>query len=114
VFTQQSRPGPSHRQVFRGLQSGWRIIPGQKYISVKMDTGRYYDDMVSDLKTSNPGKWYSKVKRMSGQSDGKQQNILVDEMIGLDNQQQAECIAEHYSSISNQYQQVQASDFKNI
>ena len=49
---------------------------------------------------------------MSGQSDGKQQNILVDVMIGLDNQQQAECIAEHYSSISNQYQQVQASDFQ--
>ena len=33
-------------------------------------------------------------------------------MSGLDNQQQAKCVTEHYSSISNQYQQVQASDFQ--
>ena len=70
-----------------------------------------YDNMVSDLKTSNPGKWYSKLKRMSGQSSGKQQNILVDELTGLSDQEQAECIAQHYSEISNQYEQVQASDF---
>ena len=67
--------------------------------------------MVSDLKTSNPGKWYSKLKRMSGQSSGKLQNILVDELTGLSDQEQAECIAQHYSEISNQYEQVQASDF---
>ena len=75
------------------------------------DKQRYFDNMVSDLKTSNPGKWYSKVKRMSGQTDTKQQNILVEELIGLSDQQQAERIAEHYSAISNEYDPVKNEDF---
>ena len=32
-------------------------------------------------------------------------------LIGLNNQEQAECIADHYSTISNQYEQVKAEDF---
>ena len=48
---------------------------------------------------------------MSGQENSKQSNILVDELIGLDDQEQAECIADHYSAISNQYEQVKAEDF---
>ena len=72
----------------------------------------YYDNLVSDLKTSNPGKWYSQLKRMSGQANSKQTNILVDELIGLNDQEQAERIADHYSTISNQYEQVKSDDFK--
>ena len=73
---------------------------------------KYYTNMVSDLKTSNPGKWYSKLKRMSGQGNVKQQNIQVDELIGLSNMEQAERIADHYSAISNQYEQIKSEDFK--
>ena len=66
--------------------------------------------MVADLKTSNPGKWYSKVKRMCGQSD-RHQITTVDELTGLSDQEQSERIAEHYSQISNQYEQVKEDDF---
>ena len=72
---------------------------------------KYYDNMVSDLKSSNPGQWYSKIKRMSGKEESKQQNILVDELIGLTEQEQAEYIAAHYSKISNQYEPIQDEDF---
>ena len=48
---------------------------------------------------------------MSGQTDTKQQNILVEELIGLSDQQQAERIAEHYSAISNEYDPVKNEDF---
>ena len=70
----------------------------------------YYDDMVIDLKESNPGKWHSKLKRMSGQ-DSRQDNILVEELSGYSNQKQADMIAEHYSDISNQYQPINEDDF---
>ena len=66
--------------------------------------------MVADLKTSNPSKWYSKVKRMCGQSD-RNQIITVDELTGLSDQEQSERIAAHYSQISNQYEQVTEDDF---
>ena len=47
---------------------------------------------------------------MSGKAD-RHDTVLVDELIGLDNQQQAERIAAHYSQISNQYDQIQSHEF---
>ena len=72
---------------------------------------RYYDNIVSDLKTSNPSKWYSKVKRMAGQNVDNKGNIMVDELIGLSDQDQAEVIADHYSAISNLYDPLDYNDF---
>ena len=70
--------------------------------------------MGADLKTSNPSQWYSKIKYMSGKSESSHSNNLVDELAGLSDQEQAECIGDHYSSISNQYEQVQHRDFPNF
>ena len=50
------------------------------------------------LKTSKPGEWYSKVKRMTGQTKSWSENILVEELIGLTDTEQAEKIVEHYYS----------------
>ena len=72
---------------------------------------KYYTNMVSDLKESNPGKWHSKLKRMSGQEAGKAEKILVDELSGYTDQQQADSIANHYAEISNQYDALKADDF---
>ena len=77
-----------------------------------MEKEKYYQNIVADLKTSNPSKWYSKVKRMCGQSD-RNQITTVDELIGLSDQEQSERIATHYSTISNQYEQVKEDDFPN-
>ena len=67
--------------------------------------------MVSDLKESDPGKWHSKLKRMSGQDNSRQDNILLDELSGYSDQIQADMIAEHYAKISNQYEQIREDDF---
>ena len=72
---------------------------------------KYHENIVSDLKLSNPGKWFSKVKRMTGRNQEKPNKIMVDELVGLDDMQQAERIADHYSTISNQYEQVKTEDF---
>ena len=99
------------REFFKHKQSEkWEQLNQQFTEKCSIEKEKYYQNMVSDLKTSNPGKWYSKVKRMSGQSD-RNQNIQVDELMGLSNKDQAERIAQHYSQISNEYDQVQASDF---
>ena len=54
--------------------------------------------MVHDLKVSNPGKWYSKVKRMTGQDNKNSSNLSVDELKGISDTDQAENIVEFYSS----------------
>ena len=48
---------------------------------------------------------------MSGKSESSPSNNLINELIGLTDQQQADCIAAHYSLISNQYEALQQRDF---
>ena len=72
---------------------------------------KYYKNMVSDLKESNPGKWHSKLKRMSGQENGRQDKIQLEEISVYSDQTQADMIAEHYADISNQYEQIKKDDF---
>ena len=91
----------------------------EKWFSLKKDFDkkcenekkRYYENIVADLKTSNPSKWYSKVKRMSSAEKENCENIVVEDLIGYDNSEQAVKIAEHYSAISNQYEPLLNEDF---
>ena len=66
---------------------------------------KYAERIVSDLKTSNPSKWYSKLKRMSGQ-DKNDDTINVTELDGIYDKLQAEVIADHYAEVSNQFEAI--------
>ena len=118
---QEDRPWVSaelktlHRRVKREYYKNkksekWSILNKEYLERCLLEKEKYYQNIVADLKTSNPSKWYSKVKRMCGQSDSNQVTS-IDELIGLSDQEQSERIAEHYSLISNQYDQVRESDF---
>ena len=70
----------------------------------------YQKNTVEDLKLSNPSQWYSKVKRMGGIAVSQAGSIHVDELEGMSNQDQAEKIAHHYASVSNEYQALRKRD----
>ena len=72
----------------------------------------YYQNIVHDLKTSNPSQWYSKMKRMSGQEDNQADIDTVEELNGLEEDEQVEVIADHYAAVSNLYEPVHNVDFK--
>ena len=72
----------------------------------------YYANMVEDLKESNIGQWYSKVKRMSSMDPTKEEKVLVEEIIDLPSDQQAEIIADEFAKISNLYQPLKTEDIK--
>ena len=57
---------------------------------------------------SNPSQWHSKIKRMSSQN--KESEVIVQELVGLTPEVQAECIADQFSEISNLYEPLQTSD----
>ena len=61
---------------------------------------------MTDLKTSNPSKWYSKLNWMSGQNKTNDE-INLTELDGLYDKLQAEVIADHHAEISNQYESIQ-------
>ena len=65
---------------------------------------------MEDLKTSNPGQWYSKFKRISSHDQHKGETVNVEELSGLSDQQQADAIADRFENISNQYSPLEDKD----
>ena len=76
---------------------------------VKIAKAHFYKDTVEDLKTKNPGQWYSCLKRMTS-SDQKGEQINIDEISHLPNQVQAEMIADKFTSIPNEYESLKSED----
>ena len=89
----------------------WEVLNQMFQEKCKAEKEKYYDRIVSDLKESNISQWYSKVKRMAGQDQEKRADLTVDELIGLNDVEQAEKIADYYASISNLYESISDGDF---
>jgi hypothetical protein len=63
----------------------------------------FYSDFVTELKASNPAKWYSLAKRLGAEQSKKNGELSVECLKGLTNQQAAEQVAEHFSKVSQEY-----------
>ena len=56
------------REFYKNHQSvKWKRINSEFLEKCSEEKEKYFTNIVSDLKTSNPSKWYSKLKRMTGQ-----------------------------------------------
>ena len=71
---------------------------------------KYKRDMIDDVASAKSGEWYSKLKRMTRQDQGKSEETQVEEISHLSNQEQAELIADQLAEISNSYKGVEISD----
>ena len=65
-----------------------------------------YSNFVTDLKETNPAKWFSMARRLGAVDKMSGGNIQVESLSEYDDAQCAEKIAEHFSSISNEYSPV--------
>ena len=72
----------------------------------------YAENIVNDLKHSDPSQWYSKLKRMSSHFQEKDQESAVQELIGLSDCEQAEIIADQFSEVSNLYNPLATESIK--
>ena len=68
--------------------------------------------MIKDLKNSNPRLWYSKLKRMMCYDDKISGNIQVGDISHMTSKEQANILADHFSSISREYDPLLASDIE--
>ena len=71
---------------------------------------KYYSDIVDDLKESDVGKWYSKIKRMSCDEQENNNDVEVLNMIGVPVHIQTERIADSFARVSNEYKHLKTSD----
>ena len=74
------------------------------------EKAKYYKNIVEDLKTSQPGMWYSKLKRMSSHSQANEEQPMVQSFLGTPVHTQAEEIANQFSEISNIYEPLKTED----
>ena len=82
----------------------WRSLKS-KFKKLKRNTiKQFYSDFVTELKVSNPGKWYSMAKRL-GATENHANNLLqVESLAGLSKSETVEKIAAHFSQISQEYE----------
>ena len=87
----------------------WKALDKLFKKKVKDAKETFYKDMVADLKTKNPSQWYSSLKRISGE-ETKGQKVEIEEIFDKTDQEQAEIIADYFSSIPNEYDPLKDDD----
>ena len=92
------------REFFKKRKSSkWKKLK-KKFKKLKRKTVKnFYSEFVTELKVSNPSKWYSMAKRLGAEQNYKDGELRVECLKGMDNQEAAEQIAEHFSKISQEY-----------
>ena len=69
----------------------------------------FYSDFVTDLKATDPGKWYKMAKKIGALDQMTGGEINVESLENLSNLEAANKIAEHFAAISNEYLPIQFS-----
>ena len=87
----------------------WKLLNKIFKQEVKSAKAQFYKKTVADLKTKSPSQWYSCLKRITS-SDQQNEQINIDEISHLTDQEQAELIAEKFSSIPNEYDALKTED----
>ena len=95
------------REFFRNRKSAkWKRLK-LKFKKLKRKTIKsFHSKFVSELKTTNPGKWYSMAKRLGAVDQMNGGDTIVESLSNLSNFQAAQKIAEHFSAVSNEYSPV--------
>ena len=67
---------------------------------------QFYSNFITEMKASDPGKWYGLAKRLGAVDQMTNGEVEVECLAGVDNAAAAQMIAEHFSSVSNEYSPV--------
>ena len=89
----------------------WRKLDKNFKQEVKSSKENFYSNMIADLRNKKPSQWYSSLKRISGY-DQKSENVVIEEINQHTDQQQAEKIADYFSSIPNEYEALKNDDIE--
>ena len=87
----------------------WKEMNKMFKIETRNAKAQFYKKTISNLKQSDPGKWYSWLKRISCH-DQKDQKLNIDDIAHLSDQEQAEKIADVFSAIPNEYETLKSEN----
>ena len=106
---------PQLKQLHRSLQreyykhrrsERYKILKAKFKRLKRKSVKNTFSNFVTDLKLTNPGKWYSMAKKIGAVNKMSEGGIQVESLSEYDNAQCAQKIAERFSTISNEYSPV--------
>ena len=90
----------------------WKILNKKFQKMVKEAKSNFYKNMIEELKVTNPGRWYSQLKRMCSYDQGKSETLVVPDICHLSDQEQAEAIADKFQATSALYKHLEEGDIE--
>ena len=108
---------PQLKQIHRSMQREFfKNRKSQKYLKLKSKFKKLkrntvktlYSGFVTNLKSINPGKWYSMARKIGAVDKSSNGDIKIEALSNFSNSESAQIIAEHFSAVSNQYAPVTA------
>ena len=109
---------PNLKQVHRAMQREFcKNRKSEKYKKLKIKfkkmkrkaIKKFYSNFITELKNTNPGKWYrwtNMAKHLGAVDQMTNGEVEVECLAGVDNSAAAQIIAQHFSSVSNEYSPV--------
>ena len=67
---------------------------------------QYYKTFVKELKTTNPSKWYSMMKRLGGIYQMDRGKLQIRSLEGLTDLECAEAVAQSFAEVSQEYERL--------
>ena len=92
------------REYFENRKSvKWKKLKNRFKKQKRNSVRNFYSNFVSEMKETNPSKWYSLAKRL-GADESDEFGLKVDCLDGITDAEAAEKIALHFSSISQEFE----------
>ena len=99
------------REYYRNRRSSkWKEMKIRFKREKRKTIKSFYSVFVTELKRTNPGKWYKMAKRIGAVDQMNGGDISVESLRDLSNQQCAEIIAEHFAAISREFSPVKTTN----
>ena len=92
----------------------WKFLNQKFKEKVSQTKAKFYEKKVGELKEGKPGQWYSILKRLCSHDQMKTDKTECEDIREKTDQQQAELIADRFSSVSNEYNPIEASSKRRI
>ena len=80
--------------------------------SQKVSKHQFYNKIIKDLKQSNPGQWYSKLKRLCSYDEKQSEPLEIDEIKHLPQEEQAETLSEYFAKTRQEFKPLYKEDIE--
>ena len=92
--------------------SRWEHLEQIYQMELSKAKKNFYIKRIKSLRKSKPGKWYSEFKKLTNFDQLKTEEMIVESIKDLPVTEQAECIADKFSEVANEYNKLETGDIE--